>query len=301
MNAERLHAVVLALRQESNERDVVKKMENLVNSLQAVGLTLLLLCIVGTASDRLDYEHLKSVVRIETAPTTAGLPEGGCGFLVGTDPANGGRLFLVTNKHMVGDWNAADGDIHNPYPWIDVFFYRTVTDASERGYRATRINLVDHSGQIDASRVRLYQAPRVDVVAIDVTDKVKDPSEQIAWISYDRSYLIPFDRIESWQTGIGDEVIALGYPYNIRFLRNNYPVAKVGYVASAPGEELSLPINTNNRRGVMVPLILEGKYLLVDGLITNGNSGGPVLLVGGDKNAPQPTDQAVGVLNSGYS
>ena len=210
--------------------------------------TLSLTCTGSSASDRLDYAQLKSVVRIETPPSADGRPGVGCGFLVGGDSAKGGRLFLVTNKHMVGDWNIADGDIQHPFQWIDVFFYRTVADASGRGYRATRVKLVDQAGHIDTSRVRLHPAPRVDVVAIDVTDKVKDTSEQITWMAYDGSYLLPFDRIESMQTGIGDDVIALGYPYNIRSLRDDYPVAKTAYVASAPGQQLSLPIPTVNRQ-----------------------------------------------------
>ena len=90
-------------------------------------------------------------------------------------------------------------------------------------------------------------------------------------MAYDGSYLLPFDRIESMQTGIGDDVIALGYPYNIRSLRDDYPVAKTAYVASAPGQQLSLPVPTVNRQNLQIlDLVLEGKYLLVDGLITNG-------------------------------
>src|ERR1022692_1621629 len=96
----------------------------LTRAILVFGWVLLLPSMVK-ASDRLDYSLLKSVVRIQTAPTVNG-PEVGCGFLVGGDPTKGGRVFLITNKHMIGDWNIADGDIQNAYPWVDVFFYRTV-------------------------------------------------------------------------------------------------------------------------------------------------------------------------------
>lgn len=80
---------------------------------------------------------------------------------------------------------------------------------------------------------------------------------------------------------IGDPVIALGYPLGIRSLSNDYPMAKMGYLASRPGEEISIPTHVLDRTGANVPVVIEGKFLVVDGLIVPGNSGGPVVLVGG--------------------
>jgi hypothetical protein len=77
------------------------------------------------AFERLDSGLLRSVVRIETSPDAAGLNETGSGFLVTTAAANdlSGKVLLVTNKHMIGDWNPADKNIQNFHPWINVFFY----------------------------------------------------------------------------------------------------------------------------------------------------------------------------------
>jgi hypothetical protein len=62
------------------------------------------------ASDRFDSALLKSVLRIETSPTSNGEPNIGGGFLVTATEDATGRVFLVTNKHMIGDWNYADGN-----------------------------------------------------------------------------------------------------------------------------------------------------------------------------------------------
>ena len=94
------------------------------------------------AQDRLDSALLKSVLRIETAPNANGDPNVGSGFLMVATEDTSGRVFLITNKHMVGDWNYADGDIKSFRPWINVFFYRG-NDPSGQTYRATRIDLLN--------------------------------------------------------------------------------------------------------------------------------------------------------------
>jgi S1-C subfamily serine protease len=91
-----------------------------------------------------------------------------------------------------------------------------------------------------------------------------------------------------WQTTIGDDVIALGYPLGIRSLRNDYPIAKVGYLASQPGEEVSIPFPVINRANETTEQTINGKFLVVDGLIVPGNSGGPVVLVGGTRISRNP-------------
>jgi hypothetical protein len=228
-----------------------------------------------------------SVVRIETAPNSSGETEIASGFLVGNDPHAGGRLLLITNKHVVGDWNYADANIRNPHPWIDVFFYRT-SDPSGQRYRATRIKLTNNAGALDETRIRLHARSQIDVASIDVSDRILDQSEHIAFVAYDKSYLIRSDQIKDWQTNIGDQVIALGYPLGIRSTTNNYPFAKIGYLSSVPGEPLSIPIPSITRRGVTIPTVIEGKLLVVDGLIVGGNSGGPVILVGGIRTRRDP-------------
>ena len=233
-------------------------------------------------SDRLDPALLKSVLRIEWPPDAQGIvAKTGGGFLMIASEDQSGNVFLITNKHMIGDWNYADANIQTYTPWINVFFYRA-GDPSGSTYKATRIDLLNGT-TVDTIKVHLHPSPRVDLVAIDVTDKVRDAKEHIDLTSYTPSYLVPFANIQNYDTTIADEVIALGYPLGISSLRNGYPIAKIGYLASTPGEEVSIPITTMNRAGVPAKVTLDGKFLVVDGLIINGNSGGPVVLVGGGR------------------
>jgi hypothetical protein len=253
--------------------------------------SLLQVCVVS-ASDKLDSALLPAVVRIEI-PNARGSPgEVAGGFILMASDDPNGKKFLVTNKHVVGDWNYADGDIQTFHPWIDVFFYRS-NDPSGQSYRATKINLLNSANGLDSTRVFLHPQPRIDLVLIDVTDKFHDPQEHIATNAFGPSYLVLFQHIKTQLTDIADEVIALGYPLGIRSLKNNYPIAKIGYLASTPGDEVSIPIKTVNRAGVLVDLTLEGKFLVVDGLIVPGNSGGPVVLMGGSRFRVDPASHAV--------
>ena len=78
---------------------------------------------------RVKSEILKAVVKIELPPGDNGFTPVGTGFLVSREvtvrdtPTR--KTFLVTNKHILGDWNAADGNIVNYHDWINVYLYRT--------------------------------------------------------------------------------------------------------------------------------------------------------------------------------
>jgi hypothetical protein len=245
-----------------------------------LALCMLLGCSLTYASDRFNPALLKSVLRIETPPGANGFPDVGGGFLVlGTEDTSG-KIYLVTNKHMLGDWNYADANIEVYRPWINVFFYRA-SDPSGKSYRPTKVELL--SGSSLNAKVHLHPSPLVDLALIDVTDEVRSPNEHIDYTAYAPSFLLPFAKIQDWQTDIADQVIALGYPLGIRSLRNNYPIVKMGYLASMPGEEVSIPSRILNRAGLPVDVSVDGKFLIVDGLIVGGNSGGPVVLVGGGR------------------
>ena len=248
----------------------------------AVVLVVVFATPVARGSDRLDPALLKSVVRIEWPPDAQGnVPKTGGGFLMLANEDPSGRIFLITNKHMIGDWNYADADTQTYTPWINVFFYH-VGDPTGATYKATKIDLLNGTA-LDTTKVHMHSSPRIDLVAIDVNDKVRDPQEHIDRTCYGLSYLVPFVKIKDYDTTIADEVIALGYPLGISSLRNAYPIAKMGYLASTPGEEVTIPIKPKNRAGVDTPVTVDGKFLVVDGLIVPGNSGGPVVLVGGDR------------------
>jgi hypothetical protein len=125
------------------------------------------------AADRLNPDLLKTVVRIETPPNATGGYEIGSGFLFSTTGDTNGRILLITNKHMIGDWNPGDQNIQTFLPWINVFFYRT-GDPSGESYRATKIDLLKTPKLLDTARVHLHPKEAIDLVAIEVTDKVND-------------------------------------------------------------------------------------------------------------------------------
>ena len=104
------------------------------------------------------------------------------------------------------------------------------------------------------------------------------PSNDIDLVSFDVNDLLPFNRISTWFTGLGDQVFVMGYPLGIASLKNNYPIAKSGYLASLPGEEFVVNYPCKNRKNELVTTRIAGKILAIDGLIVGGNSGGPVVL-----------------------
>jgi hypothetical protein len=249
------------------------------------------------ASDRLDPGLLRTVVRIETPPNAKGEIEIGSGFLFSTATDGSGKTFLITNKHMIGDWNPVDRNIGTFHPWINVFFYRT-GDPSGVNFRASKIELLNPTMLLDTTTVHLHPSESVDIVAIDVTVTVSNKKiEHIRSTAYSRSYFVRFDKIRDFLTDIGDQVFALGYPLGISSLRDDYPIAKVGYLAAVPGQEVSIPFKMDNRAGKSVRSIIEGKFLIVDGLIVPGNSGGPVLLVGGVRTHQDPVTNQLEFTN----
>jgi hypothetical protein len=273
---------------------------------------LAVMCLGAPAPERLDPGLLATVLRLEVQAQDGGSPAVGTGFLVSTTGNASGKTLLITNKHVVGDWNYADRDFHRYYAWVDVFFYRSPNDPAGQAFRPGRIDLINVDRSLNTARVHLHPDRGIDLVAIDVTDKINnDAVEHIQSAVFDESFMLRFSDVRAWHVDITDEVIALGYPFGIRSLKDNYPIAKIGTLASTPGKEVSIPVLFKNRLNADVRTTLDGKFFVVDGLITFGNSGGPVTIVGGVRvgrdpktNALQFTDRPVenrviGVVSAG--
>ncbi len=158
------------------------------NIIYLVLWSLLQVC-VAHASARLESGLLPAVVRIEI-PNARGDPGVAGGFILKASEDQNAKILLVTNKHVVGDWNYADGDIQTFHPSIDVFFYRS-NDPSGQTYRATRINLLNSANRLDS----------------------------VATNAFEPSFLLSFRHIQTQMTDIADEVIALGYRLGFGHLR----------------------------------------------------------------------------------
>jgi len=246
----------------------------------AVCILVLMFCMstaAGIDTSRVNSAVLKAVVKI-TALSPAGAPISfGTGFLVSratsVDEQSDRQYYLVTNKHMLGDWTVFDGTIVNYFASIEITFYGMT---SAQPVIRVPISIVDEQGQ-PRRHVQFHKEATVDIAAVALTPNSL-PFELRSQTSFDPSYMLAFDKITTYLTGLGDQVFALGYPRGITSLTTSYPIAKAGYLATEPGQLFAIELTGKDRSGKTVNRRLEGKLLVVDGLIVPGNSGGPVVL-----------------------
>lgn len=223
---------------------------------------------------------LRTTIKIEIPIKKSGKQPNGTGFLVSRPrpsklELNRRDFFLITNKHVVGDWNLADGNIQNYYQNIDLFLY-TEGIISSAFFLKKTINIVDSLGKT-TDKLKLHPNPNVDIAIIDVSDVIRFIPD-INLRSFDTTYLLNFDKILDEYIGIGDQVFALGYPLGITSTSSNLPIAKSCYISSLPGEEFRFETESINRSKTKIQTKVEGKLIIVDGLIVGGNSGGPVVM-----------------------
>lgn len=202
---------------------------------------------------------------VPVGPVMANLTGTGTGFLVSREVARNGRksrvVYLATNKHIVGGWELAVGNFTNSCQSLAVHFYRTNLIPSV-------LQILNTNGSLFRPDLFLtHPNPSVDVALIPLVGPYRIGGELDNQM-FDESYLARFS--DTSFVNLGSHVFALGYPMGITSLKNNFPMAKSGYLASIPGEEFSIQINPNNR--------FTGKIYFVDGVIVPGNSGGPLLL-----------------------
>lgn len=249
------------------------------------------------ASGRVESRILKAVVKIQTSPRRFGPAVTGSAFLVGDEnPAvvpSRYAAYLVTNKHMLGDWNCADGQIADFYDWIEVFLYANGA-AQPKPYIIKRIALTNSKGELNTQKVKLDPNPLVDVAVIGLDLPELEGTEASMFTPV---YLVKFDRLHLF-VGTGDLVFALGYPFGITSLRTSLPIAKAGYLSSAPGETMSIAMPCKARNQQTRNIVFEGKISLVDGLIVPGNSGGPVVMENGVRMRRNPQTNQVQITTS---
>jgi len=221
---------------------------------------------------RIPEDYLKSTVEID-AITPKG-PALGTGFFVSKDISRNGQhsriYFLVTNKHMVSDWDIL-GEGTTLYKSLIIHYYTSNMQPATLSLDPT---LADFS-----FLVYLHPNPMVDVVMIALCNEFVPT---VAPGSFDVSCLMTFagtnlSGLNGGDTNIlalGTQAFALGYPQGITSANNHYPIAKAVWVSSLPGREFEL--NLFSRSGKMVDF--KGKVYLLDGQTTGGNSGGPVVI-----------------------
>lgn len=191
--------------------------------------------------------------------------QSGTGFLVARkiDEASG-RVFLVTNKHVVNEDPRQRQNASALTLFMNIRADNGVIHA-----RATRMPLKANGDKL----WREHCDPHVDVLAVDVTAIVVGiPQLEKKWATYEL-FATPDVLLEQEITQ-GEEVVVIGYPLGLAHARTNSPLVRQGMVATNIGERISIPIQlrTGGTQQVEVPAFL------VDSAVVPGASGSPVVL-----------------------
>lgn len=155
---------------------------------------------------------------------------------------NGGRLFLVTNRHVV-----RIEDDHVFPNKLRIRLHTNLQDLTENE---------DYDVALYRNNKSVWkETPGVDLVAIEVP---KADMTRFVLIALSPRFLPPDDLVIS----AGDEVMVVGYPLGFSDTVNNYPVVRTGAVASR----------------YLTPF--QGKpFFVVDARLHPGTSGSPVLTI----------------------
>jgi S1-C subfamily serine protease len=153
---------------------------------------------------------------------------------------NEGKLYLITNRHVVRD------DEHRIFP--DKLRLRLHTNAQDNTQNA------DYDVPLYRNRNSVWREKAgVDLVAIELPPLEMSHFVLVALAS---NFLPPGNLV----IAPGDEVLIVGYPRGFSDVLHNYPIVRIGAVASA------------------YPIPFQGQPLfLVDARLHPGTSGSPVL------------------------
>lgn len=191
----------------------------------------------------------------------------GSGFLV----SMGQRRFLVTNKHLVGSWTPVDSLLYNDT--IYIYPYSTINNGIS--FLRVGIKIANHGIPI-LSKIKTHTSQKIDISVIDITSDINNlPLDNTNFI--DTSYFLTLDKANAFLT-YGSQVFTIGYPAGMKAFKTNQPIIKSGYLASSIDGNLVMEQNWQNRKGVTINTLTDGKIFIVDGLIIPGNSGGPVII-----------------------
>lgn len=188
----------------------------------------------------------------------------GTGFFVARQVEGGHRVFLVTNKHVVGK-TAADRESAQK---VEVGL-NIKKDGRIEGKKVT-YPIQDVNGK---AIWREHPDPDVDVLALDATSialQLKDMSSK--WVDY--SLFIDEKKTLELDISMGDEVVVLGYPLGLSQSTSFLPMLKSGTLSS----KLGLRIHEVVRAEDGSPRSRQLPAFFVDGAIIPGSSGSPVVL-----------------------
>lgn len=215
-----------------------------------------LVCLI---MDNLFAQELSGRIEPGILYSVIDIDHNGTGFLV-SRPSNkttGRQFFLVTNKHMIGEWTPVDPFTLNK----DIKFYLYSKDSGSAIVEVS-LQLIDNRGQ-QSDKLKVHPIHKIDIAVIDITseiDALYETKKLNLW-SIDTSYLVPLKNITGQtSTGIGDQVFALGYPAGIKSSKTNQPIAKAGYISSSIDGDLEVLFPWKDKSGILKNTSAEGNF-----------------------------------------
>jgi len=201
-----------------------------------------------------------------TVPIDNPQGESGTGFLVlrETDK-NQGRVFLVTNKHVI----CRDSAQRASTPHIRCHF-NTKEANGNAGIVSGEIPLTYPDG---SKRFRQHPDNDTDVFVIEVTDVIQlNQKIEKRWATYN-DFALEKKRIELDIT-VGEDIVTIGYPLGLRQGESNFPLIRQGVISTKIGTCIKDKVQDNqgNIRNRNL------RAFLIDGATVPGSSGSPVVL-----------------------
>lgn len=201
-----------------------------------------------------------------TVPIDNPQDESGTGFLVFRETTEyQGRVFLITNKHVV----SRDAAARSSTPFIRCHF----NTKEEDGSAGTVFGEIPLSHPDGSKRFREHPDNDTDVLAIDVTDVIQlNPRIEKRWATYN-DFGLEQKRAELDIT-VGEDIVTIGYPLGLRQGDSNFPLIRQGVISTKIGALLKDKVqdgqgNLRNR---------TLRAFLIDGATVPGSSGSPVVL-----------------------
>jgi hypothetical protein len=200
-----------------------------------------------------------------TVPIDNSAGGSGTGFLLfRSTKKEEGRVFLVTNKHVV---------YRDPPRRL---FSMSVTchfnTSDKKGNPGTVSGTLPLFNQDGSRRFHEHPDPDTDVIAIDVTDvMVLNPEIDKKWVKYE--HCAPKAEREALDITVGEEVVTIGYPLGLRQGTTNLPLVRQGILSTPVGMAIRDRVG-----GVGGTRERTLRAFLIDGATVPGSSGSPVIL-----------------------
>lgn len=246
---------------------------------------------------RLTKQKLKKIVRKKSVTIDTLVQSTGTGFfVVRTMPDKTARVFLATNKHMIGDWSLTDSLILDDNIVVGCYTQNNL-------FQNITI-MLKNEGKV-AANVHAYPNQAVDVAVIEVTNFLSnDFLKNFALFAIPIENLASLEKLDlGYKIHTGDQVLITGYPSNISIASQGKPIVKSAIISSPLSPTIDITMSIIDRHNVMKNNLVWGKLILIDGYIVGGNSGGPVFTPIQRTSADSKTSRnfVIGIVSSVYN